>query len=182
MSTGYQIYDKHGAYFLTFQIVDWVDIFSRKVYRDIIVGALNYCTEYKHLQVSAWVIMTNHIHIILRSDKNNLSDIVRDFKAHTARQILKHVTADANESRKQWMQHVFSFNASQHKRNEKLQLWTHENHAIYLDPLNPELYQTRINYIHQNPVRAGWVLEAEHYLYSSAIDFAGGKGMVKLEV
>jgi len=50
MSTGYQIYDKAGSYYLTFQVVDWVDIFTRKVYRDIILESFAYCRKHKGLQ------------------------------------------------------------------------------------------------------------------------------------
>ena len=179
MGTAYKILEPHGVYFLTFQVVDWVDIFSRKLYRDIVVDSLNYCIAHKHLKVSAWVIMTNHIHAIMHSEEKNLSDIVRDFKAHTAREIFK--TIDTNiESRQVWMKHIFEFNARQHQRNEKQQLWTHENHAVFLNPTNPQMMESRVNYIHQNPVRAGWVLEPEHYLYSSAVDYAGKKGLVDI--
>ena len=179
MSDSYKISDPHGLYFLTFQVVDWVDIFSRKSYRDIVVDSFNYCIEKKYLKVVAWVIMTNHVHTIMHSDEKDLSDIVRDFKAHTARQILKQVETGV-ESRQVWMEHVFGFNARQHQRNEKQQLWTHENHAVFLDPLRPQMLQSRINYIHQNPVRAGWVIEPEHYLYSSAVDYSGRKGLIKV--
>ncbi|MCO5280828.1 MAG: transposase [Chitinophagales bacterium] len=180
MGSSYQITDPHGIYFLTFQVVDWVDIFSRKIYRDIVVDSLNFCVANKHLKITAWVIMSNHVHAIMHSEQNNLSDIVRDFKAHTGREILKQIET-AVESRQVWMQHVFAFNARKHKRNEKQQLWTHENHAVYLEPTRPEMLESRINYIHQNPVRAGWVELAEHYLYSSAVDYTGRKGLVNIE-
>jgi len=179
MSSGYQIYDQSGAYFLTFQVVDWVDIFSRRQYRDVVVDSLNYCVEHKGLCITAWVIMTNHVHAIFNAEKNNLSDVVRDFKAHTAREILKQIEGN-NESRKVWMKHVFRFNAMKHSRNEHQQFWTHENHAVYCEPTKPEMLQSKIHYIHENPVRAGWVEHAEHYLYSSARNYAGLNGLVKI--
>lgn len=181
MSHGYQVRDQRGTYFLTFQAVDWVDIFSRQIYRDIVVDSFNYCIANKSLVVTAYVIMTNHVHAILRTKEKDLSDVIRDFKAHTARQILKNVEVNT-ESRQTWMKHVFAFHANQHKRNELQQLWTHENHAVFMDPSVPGMFQSRINYIHQNPVRAGWVLHAEHYIYSSAVDYAGGKGLVNVEI
>ncbi|MEN8122608.1 MAG: hypothetical protein ABFS35_19860 [Bacteroidota bacterium] len=61
MSTGYKISEKEGAYFLTFQIVGWVDIFTRKTYRDIAIESLIYCQKNKGLEVFAYVIMSNHI-------------------------------------------------------------------------------------------------------------------------
>ncbi len=89
MSTGYQIYDTSGSYFLTFQVVDWVDVFSRKVYRDIILSSIDYCRKHKGLQVWAYVIMSNHVQAILSAENGNLPDIIRDFKHHTATKILK---------------------------------------------------------------------------------------------
>ena len=181
MGDSYKITDPHATYFLTFQVVDWIDVFSRKVYRDIVVDSLNYCIEKKELHVVAWVIMTNHVHAILYSHQKDLRDIIRDFKAHTAREILNNIES-GKESRETWMQHVFAFNARKHMRNEDRQFWTHENHAVYLEPTKPEMLNSRINYIHQNPVRAGWVEEPSQYLYSSARDYEGGKGLVKIEL
>jgi REP element-mobilizing transposase RayT len=102
MSTGYQIYNQSGSYFLTLQVVDWIDIFSRKVYRDIILDSLDYCRKNKGLQIWAYVIMTNHIHCILSAENGNLSDIIRDFKRHTASKILAEIQ-ESPESRKDWM-------------------------------------------------------------------------------
>ncbi|PKP21945.1 MAG: hypothetical protein CVU05_05700 [Bacteroidetes bacterium HGW-Bacteroidetes-21] len=88
MSDSYQIKNQQGIYFLTFQIVGWVDIFSRQVYREIIVDSFKYCIENKQLKVHAFVVMSNHVHCIL-STEMILSDIVRDFKKHTSKQILR---------------------------------------------------------------------------------------------
>jgi putative transposase len=179
MSDSYKITDQQGTYFLTFQIVEWADIFSRKIYRDIIVDALNYCIDHKSLKVYAWVVMTNHVHAIMQTEDKDLSDVVRDFKAHTAREILKAIDNNT-ESRRTWMKNIFTFNAMQQNRNEKLQIWSHENHAVYLDPITPQLFESKLHYIHQNPVRAGWVEEPEQYIYSSARDYTGKSGLVKV--
>ena len=79
------------------------------------------------------------------------------------------------------MKHVFRFNAMKHSRNEHQQFWTHGNHAaVYCEPTKPEIIQSKIHYIHENPVRAGWVYSAEHCLYSSARNYAGLNGLVKI--
>ncbi len=87
MSTGYQIKDQESAYYLTLQIVHWVDIFSRKIYRDIVIDSLKYCKKEKGLEIYAYVIMSNHIHLLARGGKGNLSGILRDFKRHTSKRI-----------------------------------------------------------------------------------------------
>jgi REP element-mobilizing transposase RayT len=97
MSTGYKIAVNDGVYFLTFQIVGWVDIFTRKIYRDIAIESLEYCCENKGLQIFAWVIMSNHIHLLARSGSISLSDTIRDFKNYTSRKFLEYVNSE-NES------------------------------------------------------------------------------------
>jgi putative transposase len=105
MPTGYQIINQGNAHFLTLQIVSWVDIFTRKVYKDIIVDALNYCIKHKGLIVYAYVIMSNHLHIITQSDGDNLSGIIRDFKSFTSKEMLKYIKS-GKESRDKWMLHI----------------------------------------------------------------------------
>jgi REP element-mobilizing transposase RayT len=165
MSSGYQIDDQFGMYFLTFTIVDWVDLFSRKAYRDIVVDSLNYCIKEKGLCVYGFVIMTNHIHLIAQSKTGKLSDTIRDFKKFTAHTVLK-TMATGTESRREWLLHRFEWNASQHERNSKYQVWTHDNHAISIN--KEKFFRQKLEYIHQNPIRAGWVEREEDYIYSSA--------------
>ena len=165
MSTGYQIKDQEALHYVTFQIVGWVDLFTRKVYRDIVIDNLRYCQQHKELEIHAFVVMSNHVHLMIRSNSGKLSDTIRDFKSYTSKQILKAIESE-HESRREWMLNIFEFAAKQHKRNAFYQVWTHENHAeiIYSDKF---LFQ-KMDYIHQNPVRAGIVEHPEEYLYSSA--------------
>ena len=117
MSTGYQIKDQQALHYLTIQVVDWIDVFTRQKYRDIILDSLRYCQKNKGLQVFGYVIMSNHIHIIANSPEGLLSDTLRDFKKFTARNIIENIQ-DSNESRKDWMLNRFQFNAQRHSRNE----------------------------------------------------------------
>jgi len=165
MSTGYQIDDQNGMYFLTFTVVDWVDVFSRKTYRDIVMDSLLFCINEKGLKVYAYVIMTNHVHIIVHSTTGKLSDTIRDLKKYTARSIINTIKTEP-ESRREWMIHRFEWNADQNQRSSDSQFWTHENHAIAIT--SEKFFLQKIIYIHQNPVRAGWVEREEDYVYSSA--------------
>ena len=88
---------------------------------------------------------------------------------------------DSNaESRRLWMLHQFACYASRHSHNENYQIWTNSSHpeALY----SSEMTLTKLHYTHQNPVRAGWVVEPEYYLYSSAINYAGGSGLIKVDL
>ena len=165
MSTGYQIVDQFATYYISPTIVDWVDVFSRRVYRDILLESLNFCIEKRGLVVYGYVIMTNHTHMIVRGRDGDLSGIIRDFKKYTAGRILETI-ANEPESRKEWMLHRFAWNASTHSRNANYQVWTHENHTVHV--YASDFFINKLEYIHNNPVRAGWVMYPEEYLYSSA--------------
>jgi len=179
MSTGYQIKDRSGFYFLTFQVIDWVDIFTRKVYRDIIIDSFNYCRQHKGLKIWAYVVMSNHVHCILSATNDNLPDIIRDFKRHTASEILKEIK-ESNESRKDWMLKRFEFAAKSHKRNSELQFWTHENHAIEL--ITHVFTCQKMGYIHDNPVRSGFVEKAEDWMYSSQRNYCGLENLLEIDL
>jgi len=106
MPTGYQIKDQSAAYFLTFQVVFWIDLFSRPIYRDIVIDSLKYCQNEKGLEIFAFVIMSNHIHIMARSRKNDLSGTIRDFKKYTSKKIIELIDLNG-DSRKEWMLELF---------------------------------------------------------------------------
>ena len=177
MPDGYQIYNQQGLYYLTFQIVDWVDIFTRQIYRDILIDSFKYCIENKGLELYAFVIMSNHVHLICKvAEEHDLSAVVRDFKRHTSNAILDSIQENPKESRRHWLLYLFSNAASRHHRNKKYQVWTHENHAVELE--SNSFTAIKLNYIHQNPVRAGYVDCAEDWLYSSARNYAGMQGLL----
>lgn len=179
MSEGYQIYDQNRLHYLTFQIVQWVDVFTRNEYKKIIVNCFDFCRKNKGLELYAYVIMTNHIHLIARAKEPfRLSDIVRDFKKFTANQLLPLMKLPV-ESRSDWMMKRFEFSASSNSRNSNYQLWTHENHAVEL--FTPAFITQKLDYIHNNPVRAGIVEKADDYLYSSAKNYAGLKGILDID-
>ena len=179
MSTGYQIRDQQGLYYLTFQIVDWVDIFTRQVYRDIVIDSFMYAISNKKLQVFAYVIMSNHVHLIANSANGELSNTIRDIKKYTSKQIIKAIE-EQPESRRLWLLNRFEFRAKQHSRNKSYQVWTHENHVIHL--YSPEFTASKLEYLHQNPVRAGIVINPEDYLYSSARNYAELDNLLEIEL
>ncbi len=61
----YKIWEQQGLNYLTLTTMGWIDIFSRRRYRDIIIDSLQYCRENKGLHVVGWVIMSNHLHLIV---------------------------------------------------------------------------------------------------------------------
>lgn len=110
MSEKYKIVEEGIPYFVTFTVVKWLDVFTRNEYRDIIIDSLNFCQKNKGLNVYAFCIMTNHIHLIISSSKNSkLSNIIRDFRGFTSKQLKQMIMESPLESRKDWMLSVFLF-------------------------------------------------------------------------
>lgn len=176
----YSMRNPEGIYFVTFSVVFWLDVFVRHNYKSLFVQSLNYCIEKKGLRVHAWCLMSSHIHLIISAaepEKVNLSDILRDLKKFTSSQIIREIET-SNESRKEWLLDKFRYAASQNSRNTNYQFWQQENHAEEL--LSNKFIDQKLNYIHKNPVKEGWVEEAFHYLYSSARDYSGSKGLVPI--
>ncbi|NLI72850.1 MAG: transposase [Bacteroidales bacterium] len=169
------------VYFVTDTVVDWVDIFTRPTYKHIILDSLAYCQKEKGLLIYAWVLMSNHLHTIAGSDGRNVfSDIWRDFKKFTSKEILRTLINDAQESRQKWMLNRFEYAGKNDKKITNYKFWQEGNDAqgIYLN----DYFNQKLNYIHQNPVKAELVNRAEDYRYSSAIDYAGGKGLLDVVV
>jgi len=178
---GYQIRNQFHTHYLTCTIVGWADVFSRKCYKDIIIDSLAYCQKEKGLIVYAFVIMSNHIHLIAAAKEGSkgLSAILGDFKRHTSKQIIKTIKAQP-ESRREWLLNLFAYHAKYNRNNQNYQVWIQNNHPIEL--ISPKWIQQKLAYIHLNPVRAGIVKEASHYLYSSASNYRDGTGILAVTV
>lgn len=176
---GYKIRNQSAKHFLTFQVVDWVDIFTRKVYQDIALESFEFCRKEKGLLLNGYVIMSNHIHAILQSKIEDLSNTIASFKKFTASNILKAIKTEP-ESRSDWMLKRFEFAARSNRRSEDHQFWLHDNHPeeIY----TAKFFNQKLNYIHQNPVKAGIVDLAEHYIYSSARDYSGWPAVMNIDL
>ena len=125
----------------------------------------------------AWVIMNNHVHLLMSTGDKPCEDIVRDLKKFTSRAIICAIEDNPLESRKGWMLWMFERAGLKNSNNTKYQFWQQDNHPQEI-PVNTSEMDQIIDYIHENPVKAGFVDKAEDYPYSSAVDFAGGKGKV----
>lgn len=164
MGLTYTIKNQEGQYFITCTVHQWIDVFTREIYKEILIGSISYCQKNKGLQVYGWVLMSNHVHMIVSSNQNKLSDIIRDFKKYTATKIVAAIAKNANESRKNWLLWLLI------KENE-ISFWQDGYHGeeIFTQPF----FETKLNYIHQNPVKDGIVEKEEEYLYSSCGDYYG---------
>ncbi|RZK56542.1 MAG: transposase [Pedobacter sp.] len=164
MAFAYHIKDQGAVHFVTFTVHQWVDVFTRPIYIDILLDSLTYCQKEKGLEVYAWVIMSNHCHLIVSSKNDNLSDIIRDFKKFTSKAIFKAIEENPNESRKNWLLKVLNFEG-------RTWFWTEGYHGE--EVYSQDFFDIKLDYIHKNPVKAGIVEKEEEYLNSSAGEIYG---------
>jgi len=167
------------VYFITLTIVDWLDIFTRPAYKHIIVDSLNYCIANKGLNVYCWCLMSNHMHMIVSATEgNNLSDVLRDFKKFTSKDLIR-TLKEIPESRRDWLLNLFWYAGKNDKKIKYYKVWQEGNDAKEIH--STDFLNQKMEYIHNNPVRAEIVVSPEDYLYSSAKDYSGEKGLVNIE-
>ena len=170
MSTKYKATTTDEAYFITITVTGWIDVFSRLNQKYNIINALDYCQKNKGMEIYAYCIMTNHIHLLCKAtDGKILSDIMRDFKKFTSKQIIRTIT-EFPESRREWMLDYFK-KACQHlKREQQYKVWQDGYHAEIVR--SNWFLRQKVNYIHNNPVAQKIVTLPEDYYFSSARNYA----------
>lgn len=165
------------VYFVTMTVTGWIDIFTRPDYRHIIVDSLSYCQHEKGLIIYAWVLMSNHLHAILSVEGNfRVSDIIRDFKKFTSKKIFTALEMNCQESRKEWIIECFLENSTGTYSRKSARIWQEGYHPEQI--YSYSFFEQKRDYIHNNPVRQEIVAHPEDYLYSSAVDYSGGKGLL----
>ncbi len=164
-------------YFITSTVVDWMDVFTRPIYKQIVVNSLKYCQADKGLDIYAWVLMTNHLHLIVGTRFDyQIGDILRDFKKYTSKAVVKAVEENQQESRKTWLIDKFRFRGANDTKITNYKFW---QEGSYMEPIYTyEFYEEKRKYIHMNPVKQEIVERPEQYLYSSARDYCGEKGLI----
>jgi len=186
MSDRYKIHDQNAVYFITMTIVRWIDIFTRKKQKLLIVDSLQYCQKEKGLLIYGWCLMSNHLHLICSVTEFNtqianpsegytkgadgMSAFLRDFKKFTSKAIVKLINEEP-ESRRDWILKQFKDACKHLKRKQQYKVWQDSNHAKIID--SNTLFDEKLNYIHNNPVKAMIVEHPEDYMFSSARNYAG---------
>lgn len=171
-SGGYKINDQYAIYFLTFTIVGWVDLFTRRQCKEVVIESLRYCQTHKGLLLYAFVLMESHLHLIAsaKPETTGLSGLIRDFKRHTASEIISWITDNKYESRKDWLDIVFRYYGKYNSNNEVYQVWKQNNrHKICI---SSNFTRQKLNYIHNNPVKSRIVDHRCDYVFSSARNYA----------
>ncbi|MEQ9230934.1 MAG: transposase [Cyclobacteriaceae bacterium] len=180
MGSRYKIRDQEGLFFVTFTVTGWVDLFIRNDYRDCVISSFKYCRDNKGLNIHAFVIMTSHIHAILSAREGyDLTSTIRDLKKFTSKRLIESIQ-EIHESRREWMLNKFRFEANRTKRGKDYQLWKEGYHAKQIE--TNEFLEEKLDYVHQNPVVAGFVSKPEDFVYSSASNYAGEGGVIDVDI
>lgn len=178
MSRKYKFRDQSKLYFVSFATVHWIDVFVRPEYSEILLESLRYCQKEKGLEIYAWCIMPSHVHLIIGTTGKPMQGILRDFKSHTSHSLREAITNHPTESRKEWILWMMERAGKKNGNNNDWQFWQQHNHPIELS--SNEMMDQRLSYLHMNPVVAGFVSQAAHWKYSSAIDYTTGEGLLDI--
>ena len=179
MPYAYQIHKQDAAYFLTPSVVELAHAFMKNKHKQILCDSLNHCVDTKGLEIFSYVIMSSHMHMMVRAKNNNLSDVIRDFKKFSSRKLIETLNSNPEIGSTQLLE-IYSTGGSNQKKKSAHQVWQYNNHAE--EVYSPNFTLSKIRYIHNNPVEAGLVGRPEEYYYSSARDYSGIQGPVKVSL
>jgi len=173
MRSRYKINETGQIYFITCTIIEWIPVFTRKPSIGILIDSLAFCRLNKGLKIFAYVILDNHLHLLLSGD--NLSNTIKDLKRHTAREIINL----AQKEEKSWLLNQFKYYKRKHKSDSDYQVWQEGFHPQQI--ISEEMLRQKIEYIHHNPVRIGLVEKAEDWLYCSARNYLDFESVIEID-
>ncbi|MGR3318327.1 MAG: REP-associated tyrosine transposase [Candidatus Anammoxibacter sp.] len=170
MRTRYKTFEKQQPYFTTMTTVDWLPIFTNRNVFEIVIKSLKFLIDKEDLKIYAYVVLENHMHMVCASE--TLSNIMRRFKSFTARNIIDTLKTHNNIR----LIDRLEFLKKRHKRDQDYQLWQEGYHPQLIQ--TEEMMKQKIEYIHNNPVKRGYVDRAEYWLFSSARNYTGNDDFV----
>ena len=179
MSRKYKFYNKAGLYFISFATVYWIDVFTREKYLSILAKSIEYCRKHKGMEVYAYCFMPSHVHLVFRSDSEDPSGLIRDFKKHTAKKVIEAIRDNPQESRKEWLLWMLKKAGKQKGNVNKYQFWQHHNKPIEL--WSDKVIQQKIDYIHNNPIESGFVTDVVDWKYSSARNYQDDHTVLEID-
>ena len=169
----YKVYEPTHPHFITCTVLHWIPLFTRTESTRIIFDSLRYLQNSDNLKLFAYVILENHLHMIAGSD--DISQSMKKFKSHTAKALLELLQLN----RAKTILDQLAFYKKAHKSGTTYQVWQ-EGSAFKLIQSEAMMIE-RIRYIHDNPVKRGYVDEASHWRYSSARNYEDKEGLIDVE-
>jgi len=165
MRSRYQVHQPNCAYFITATIVKWLPVFTSTACCDVVVRALEHYRQHNALKIYAWVILDNQVHAILSAP--DLSAVLRELKSYIAREILEQLQREGRD----WLLNQLSSHRGAQKPND-FQVWQEDSNPQVISDEATMLQ--KLEDIHNNPVKRGWVAAPAHWRYSSAHAWLGG--------
>ena len=166
----YKIIEEGKPHFLTCTTVNWLPLFTNPEIVSIIFETLKFMQENNRLTIYAYILMENHIHFIASSKE--LSKEVGIFKSYSARKIIDYLKIqNAKDILK-----LLNFYKLKHKSDRDYQLWQEGSNPKQI--INEKMMIQKIEYIHYNPVKRGYIEDPVHWRYSSARNYEGMDGMI----
>tara|TARA_R110000764_G_scaffold112761_3_gene199625 strand:+ start:374 stop:907 length:534 start_codon:yes stop_codon:yes gene_type:complete len=169
----YVITEREKPHFLTCTVVDWLPLFTRPALVEILLDCWRYQQANQGLKLYGYVVLENHLHYVAQAP--DLAKCVSGFKSYTARQILNHLQQHGATSTLQRL----SFAKKAHKQDRDYQFWQEGSHAELV--CSTEVMRQKLDYIHLNPVKRGYVDRPEHWRYSSARNYEGQLGLIEID-
>ncbi|MCG2420102.1 transposase [Aequorivita sp. F47161] len=179
MSRKYKFHNPSAAYFVSFAVINWIDVFTREAYFNVIVDSLDFCRKHKGMALFAYCIMPSHIHLLFRDENENPSGLLRDFKGFTSKKMIACIQEHPQESRREWMLWMFKRAGNKNSNITGSQFWQQNNKPIEL--WSTPVIREKFDYIHNNPVKAGLVTEPWEWKYSSARNYAELDAVIEID-
>lgn len=166
----FHIADTSYPHFVTGSIVKWLPVFVNSECCDILINSLAFCRRNKALLVHAYVIMPTHYHLIVSCPR--LTDVLRDFSAHTAGEIIRHFRGTHNPP----FINVFRFCGKDSRPPSDHKVWQDGKHPEEIH--SQSFFMQKLSYMHDNPCRKGLVSDSTAWRYSSAMAYGTGEAGV----
>jgi len=169
----YTITEPEKPHFLTCTVMEWLPLFTRPPLVDILLDTWRYQQANQGLRLYGYVVLENHLHYIAQAP--DLGKCVSSFKSFTARTLINYLESKNAELVLQRLR----FTKRAHKADRVYQIWQEGTHAELI--WSDRVMQQKLDYIHHNPIKRGYVDLVEHWRYSSARDYAGCEGLIQIQ-
>jgi REP element-mobilizing transposase RayT len=179
MSRKYKFYNPEGIYFVSFATVYWLDIFVREPYFAAFIESLEFCRNNKGMELFAYCVLPSHVHLIFRDKNGNPGKLIKELKTFTSKKLQELINENPQESRKEWLLWMMDRAGSKNSNITNRQFWQQHNKPVEL--WSNKVIEQKLDYIHNNPVESGFVTEPQHWKYSSAANFCGEPGVIKID-
>ncbi|APG64039.1 transposase [Tenacibaculum todarodis] len=179
MSRKYKFHNKSALYFVSFATVNWMEVFTRQVYFNVLAESVDFCRSKKGMELYAYCFMPSHVHLLFRSSNEQPMELLRDFKKHTAKKLIEAIQNNPQESRKELLLWLFERAGKKKGNVSKYQFWQHNNQPIEL--WSEKVIKQKIDYIHKNPVALGFVTSPIDWKYSSARNFQDDHTVLQID-